>query len=126
MALSVFEMRTNVNGREYAGIKCGTFKALGLAGKMAPVIIAAISGSDITKALAEGDLLESIAKSLLENISCNSKKVEADTHFVEFPEDLLPVVAWSAKEQVLPYFSSEALQSISQALGLNSKEEEVE
>ncbi len=125
MAKAVFEMRSVINGREYAGIKCGTFKALGLAGKMAPVIIAAIGGGDITELLAKGDFLETIASSLLENISCNSKSINGDIHFVEFPEDLLPVIAWSAKEQVLPYFSSEALQSISQALGLDTMNEEV-
>lgn len=126
MAKAVFEMRTIINGREYAGIKCGTFKALGLAGKMAPVIIAVIGGGDITESLAKGDFLESIAASLLENVSCDSKAINGDIHFVEFPEDLLPVIAWSAKEQVLPYFSSEALQSIYQALGLDSKEDEAE
>jgi hypothetical protein len=111
-----FEMRTTINGREYAGIKCGTFKALKLAGKLAPVITAFFSGGDITQAFADGTVLEDTAKALLENVSCNSKAVDGDTHFVEFPEDLLPVIAWSAKEQVLPYFTSEALQSISQAL----------
>ena len=126
MSKNVFEMRTVINGREYTGIKCGTFKALGLAGKMAPVIITALSGGDITKSLAEGSFLEDIAKSLLQNISCSEKAIDADTHFVSYPDDLLPVVAWSAKEQVLPYFSSEALQSISQALGLGKEVEEAE
>lgn len=125
MANNKFEMRTNINGREYAGIKCGTFKALRLAGKLAPVITSALTGGDIQQSLASGDFLEDIAKALLENVSCNSKKIDGDLHFVDYPEDLLPVIAWSAKEQVLPYFTSEALQSISQALGAE-KEEVVE
>ena len=125
MSNNVFEMRTVINGREYTGIKCGTFKALGLAGKMAPVIITALSGGDITKSFAEGTFLEDIAKSLLTGLSCTEKLIDADIHFVSYPDDLLPVIAWSAKEQVLPYFSSEALQSISQALGLGKEIEEV-
>tara|TARA_Y100001956_G_C4079611_1_gene167798 strand:+ start:412 stop:768 length:357 start_codon:yes stop_codon:yes gene_type:complete len=109
-------METVINGRNYVGIKCGTFKALTLAGKMAPVIIAGLSGKDISEALASGTFLEDIAKDLTANISCEAKKIKADEHFVHHPEDLLPVIAWSAKEQVLPYFSAEAVQSISQAL----------
>lgn len=122
MADNKFEMRTNINGREYAGIKCGTFKALRLAGKLAPVITSALTGGDIQQSLASGDFLEDIAKALLANVSCNSKKIDGDTHFVEYPEDLLPVIAWSANEQVLPYFTSEALQSISRALGTEKVE----
>lgn len=119
---NVFQMTTNVNGREYKGIKCGTWKALKLAGKMAPVITAAVMGRDITEALAGGDFLEEIAKDLLANISYDGKVIDGDTHFVTHPEDLLPVISWSAKEQVLPYFSAEAIQSISQALGLQAEE----
>jgi len=110
------EMRTAINGRMYAGIKCGTFKALSLAGKLAPVIMAALSGKDISESLQKGDLLEVVAKDLLSNVSCDSKSIEADDHFVQYPQDLLPVISWSASEQVLPYFTAEAVQTISQAL----------
>ncbi len=113
---NVYLMETTINGRNYTGIKCGTFKALTLAGKMAPVIIAAISGKDLTEAFASGDFLENIAKELLTNISCEGSKINGDEHFMHHPEDLIPVVVWSAQAQVLPYFSAEAIQSISQAL----------
>lgn len=119
---NVFQMSTQINGRNYAGIKCGVYKALGLASTLSPVIIATVSGKDITSAIA-GNLLENTAKSLLEGISCDGKAMNPDTHFVSYPEDLLPVIAWSAKEQVLPYFSAEALQSIFLALGLGTEGE---
>lgn len=114
--MNVYHMETVINGRKYVGIKCGTFKALTLAGKMAPVIMAAVGGKDITEALQGGEFLETIAKELLSGLSCEEKKINPDDHFVHHPEDLIPAVVWSAKEQVLPYFSAEAIQSISQAL----------
>jgi hypothetical protein len=110
--------KTNINSRDYTAIKIGAFKSSRIAMKLAKYLAKGVANDAENMAMAilsgvDEDDMMSIMADLCENVSCKGKHIDFDTHFMEFQEDLLPVLVWLLKENIMGFFVQSALEALS-------------
>lgn len=109
---------TEINGRKYELIKFGALKSVGLATKLGKVLAPMLSGGDDTEAASilignlDDDFIQKTITDLTSTVTCGGMSIDFDEHFAKHQEDLLPVVAFSLKENVLGFFTANALRSL--------------
>jgi len=105
---------TEINGKTYTLITFGAKKSFGVI----PQIITMLGenssdfGEMAMSVLGHKDGLKLI-ETLLSDMSCDGRAINSfDDHFAEYRGDLLPCVAFSLAENVLPFLGSDSLASM--------------
>jgi len=116
-----FTAKTEINGRSYAMIRMGAFKSISVATRLGKALANGAAGEADTVAVAilgslDEEMMTTTVADLCENISCEGKALEVDTFFMEHQEDLLPILAWSLKENVMGFFTENALKALSSVM----------
>lgn len=121
-----------VNGKEYVLNKMGAIQSLTLATKISKIAEPVISGQSSEDVNIAAILLGAMSnpevpKIIQELTSGTGNKdnspvyydgmaVNFDKHYAEFPDDLLPVLAFSLRENVMSFFPPSALTTLIETL----------
>ena len=113
MSLEHRQKTTEVNGRTYTLITFGAEKSWEVFPQITSMLGSTSGdfGEMAMSVLGHKDGLKLI-KTLLTDISCEGKAVKFDDHFAEYRGDLLPCVAFSLAENVLPFLGGDSLASM--------------
>jgi hypothetical protein len=107
------QKKVEINGRSYTLITFGAEKSW----EIFPTITSMIGeasgdfGQMAMTVLGHKDGLKLI-KTLLTDLSCEGMSVKFDEHFAQHRGDLLPCIAFSLSENVLPFLGSDSLASM--------------
>ena len=106
-----------INGRKYELLSFGSLKSLRLASKIASTL----KGSNINQDSGMEDLIfhlvgdenfSDLVEQLCEGLTCEGLAINFDNHFAKHKTDLLPCIGMSLKENIVPFFSPEALEQV--------------
>lgn len=112
-----FALQTTINGRSYSMIKLGALKSIQIATLLGKTLVASSNGDADNAAMAILTSIDDVAiaktiQDLCGNISMEGKAIDFDMHFSQYQQDLLPVLAWSLKENVMGFFAEDALKAL--------------
>lgn len=118
--MDIKHIKKTINGSEYAVVKFGALKSIRLASKLSKMLEDKIRTDDLGEAdimktclaLLGDDKFESVVQELCTGLTVNGLSVDFDTYFRDAEKDLLPVVVWTLKGNVLPFFDLNALTTL--------------
>lgn len=123
-------VKFDVNGKEYTIQKMGAIRSLGLATKISKIVEPLVKGGDLETVNLASILLGAMGNpevpKLIQELTAgkgsdavvyyDGMSVDFDSHYADFPEDLLPVLAQSLKENVMSFFPASALTTLIEIL----------
>ena len=117
------QVTKEINGNDYALITMGAENSIKMVTKLMKLLNLGsdsdASGMEMSsmlmRLLGNPDVLP-IIKTLTENYTLDGLKVRFDTHFSNHKKDLLPCVAFSIAENILPFFDPDSLTQMAEMI----------
>lgn len=114
------QVNTTINNNEYQMIKFGAKDSLKMATRLAKSMsdnkdsISNVDMQTVLVSIIANDEFSDLIEKLCVNITFKGLSIDFDSHFTEHPKDLLPVVGWSLKENVMGFFDPTALATLAE------------
>lgn len=113
-----------INGKKYTLITMGTIKSLQTIQRITKA--SGLDKNDLTDAeqdvtgfvlkLLANDNTIPIIQDLLKDMTCNDRSFDFDTHFATYKEDLIPCIAFSVVESLLPLVNPASLSLMAEMI----------
>lgn len=110
------QKKLSINGREYTLIKFGAKKSIRFGTKIGKYLSskgeeASSVGSVVMNIMGMPDI-DTFLEELCESMTCEGKSFKFDSHFTEFPKDMLPAIGFSLAENVMPFLDPASLSTM--------------
>lgn len=115
------QKKKEINGKEYTLITMGAKESIQVTSKVMGLINLDDTDGDIGMAqmlmsLLGNDKVSKMIEDLTKNLTCDGKGIDFDSHFATHRKDLLPCVAFSLSENVLPFFDPDSLTQMAEMI----------
>ena len=115
--MNLKNVEKTINGNKYQVIKFGAVESITIASKVtkmlegSPISVEEDIMGLIFRIVGNADFVP-VMQQLCTQMTCNGVSFDFDSHFRENEKDLIPVIAFSFQESVMPFFDMNALETL--------------